>query len=81
MDYWVDSSVQNTSHNNSTMRLGKANVHVSGLLGKPYGTVFEVQGKQLAATANAELYEDIVIEDSTYFIATCLVVRSMGNVG
>lgn len=45
------------------MRLGKADVQLSGLLGQRYGTVFEVQGKQLVATANAELYEDIVIGD------------------
>ena len=45
------------------MRLGKADVQLSGLLGQRYGTVFEVQGKQLVTTANAELYEDIVIGD------------------
>jgi hypothetical protein len=56
------------------MRLGKANVQVSGLLGRPYGTVFEVQGKQLVATANAELYEDIVIDDS----ASCHIHASCG---
>lgn len=38
---------------------------LSGLLGHRYGTVFEVQGRELVPTQNAELYEDIVIEDCT----------------
>lgn len=56
------------------MRLGKANVQIAGLLGQPYGTVFEVQGKQLVSTGNAELYEDIVIEDSTWISCIYLYV-------
>lgn len=55
------------------MRLGKADVQLTGLLGQRYGTVFEVQGKQLVATAYAELYEDIVIGDCAWCLFNWLM--------